>query len=183
MSEARPAFRPVLVLLLVISVVSLFPLPNQADELKADTNYWRVKATMPVSSPRSEKRSFTEGISTQVGVREIIEPESNMPASLKPNFRWSAFSGVAQFPQFAEASPEGLIPPSNPTRSTPSPTPVSASIGSESPSAMVTSSPAENELISESLVRLVFMLGIGLVVVTILMILVLIYVIKKFRKY
>jgi hypothetical protein len=58
------------------------------------TYYWRVRAAAPVFSKWSETREFTAALNTKMTTPEIIEPESNVPTSLKPNFRWSVCPGA-----------------------------------------------------------------------------------------
>ena len=66
--------------------------------LESDTTYyWRIRADAPVTSPWSDKRSFTTVMSTQVVAPGLLEPESSVLAAIKPNFRWTAFSGAEYY--------------------------------------------------------------------------------------
>jgi hypothetical protein len=211
------------------------------------TYYWRVRATEPVTSPWSAVRSFSTRKDSLLAAPEIIEPRSNVPAPLKPNFRWSTISGAAQY-EIQVASNEGFnellvdktgdkacknnvwncdvllkndttyywrvravsgggtsewatgifttekaltdsataaTPPASPLSLTvalapsPSPTPT------PTPSVSSTATPESTESsgLSRTLMRLVIFLGSGLVVMTIGMIIMIIYVLRKFRKY
>ncbi|MBI2980001.1 MAG: hypothetical protein HYY41_04135 [Chloroflexi bacterium] len=63
--------------------------------------HWRVRATEPVLSPWSDKRSFTTSlgtIGTAVTAPELYSPEAGARGvALKPIFQWSAIAGAESY--------------------------------------------------------------------------------------
>ncbi len=64
----------------------------------ATTYHWRVRASAPVLSPWSEKRSFTTGLDTVV---IALKPESPTAGAsgvpVKPAFQWTAITGASTY--------------------------------------------------------------------------------------
>jgi hypothetical protein len=61
----------------------------------ATTYYWRVRATDPVSSPWSEKWSFTTSFGTEALAPRLESPEAGaLGMPVKPIFQWSAIAGA-----------------------------------------------------------------------------------------
>ncbi|MDP2916372.1 MAG: hypothetical protein Q8O16_00415 [Dehalococcoidia bacterium] len=67
--------------------------------LESDTTYyWRVRATEPVLSPWSAKRSFSTVLGTEVIAPKLTTPESAASrVPLKPVFQWSAIAGADRY--------------------------------------------------------------------------------------
>jgi hypothetical protein len=64
----------------------------------ATTYYWRVRATQPVLSPWSEKRSFTTVLSESIIACILLSPEAgDNEVPLKPLFQWSAIAGADRY--------------------------------------------------------------------------------------
>jgi len=62
------------------------------------TCYWRVRATEPVLSPWSDKRSFTTSIGSEVLAPLLESPQPGASnVSLKPIFQWSAIAGADSY--------------------------------------------------------------------------------------
>ncbi|MFH0769283.1 MAG: hypothetical protein V1932_06930 [Chloroflexota bacterium] len=60
----------------------------------ATTYYWRVRATSPVLSPWSAKRSFTTSLGAAVNAPELYSPKAgDTGVPIKPVFQWGAIEG------------------------------------------------------------------------------------------
>ena len=68
-------------------------------ELDTDTGYyWRVKAIKPVSSPWSDRWSFTTTLGQTVVGPKLISPSGGADLiSLEPIFQWSAVAGAEKY--------------------------------------------------------------------------------------
>jgi len=61
----------------------------------ATTYYWRVRASAPVLSPWSEKRSFTTSLDTEAIALKLESPAAGSSGvQVKPIFQWTAISGA-----------------------------------------------------------------------------------------
>ncbi|MBI2848182.1 MAG: hypothetical protein HYX83_03305 [Chloroflexi bacterium] len=64
----------------------------------ATTYYWRIRATEPVLSPWSEKRSFSTVLGTAIVAPELYIPEAGASGvPMKPVFQWSVFAGAERY--------------------------------------------------------------------------------------
>ncbi len=62
------------------------------------TYYWRVRATEPVLSRWSAKRSFTTALGHTAVAPELLSPKAGVTeTSLKPLFQWSAIAGAESY--------------------------------------------------------------------------------------
>jgi hypothetical protein len=83
------------------SVPSDFEGTNKASSVRlpilepGTTYYWRVRATEPVLSPWSEKRSFTTSLGQAVTAPNLESPEAGASGvAVDPIFQWSAIAGA-----------------------------------------------------------------------------------------
>ncbi|MBI2836576.1 MAG: hypothetical protein HYX85_02660 [Chloroflexi bacterium] len=71
----------------------------------ATTYYWRVRATQPVLSPWSEKRSFSTMLAGTVDGIELYNPQAGVARMPRqPVFQWSAVSGAQRYELMVSAN-------------------------------------------------------------------------------
>jgi photosystem II stability/assembly factor-like uncharacterized protein len=64
----------------------------------ATTYHWRVRASTPILSPWSEKRSFTTGLDTEAVTLKPENPAAGAAGvPVKPSFQWTAISGASSY--------------------------------------------------------------------------------------
>jgi photosystem II stability/assembly factor-like uncharacterized protein len=77
----------------------------------ATTYYWRVRATGPVLSPWSEKRSFTTSLDTEANTLKPESPAAGATGvAIKPSFQWTAITGASAYELLAADNPDFANP-------------------------------------------------------------------------